>query len=55
MKLLFFNFKKVTFSEASGLKDLDSSIAKFRELRDEYRQANREYFGEHLFALLDEK
>lgn len=55
MKFFFFDIKMVSFSEASGLKALDTSIAKFRGLRDEYRQANREYFGDHLFAMLDEK
>jgi len=55
MKLFFFDFKLLTFYEASGLKELDTSIAKFRDLRDEYRQANKEYFGDHLFAMLDEK
>ena len=41
--------------ESSGLKALDSSMDKFRKLRDEYRESNREYFGEHLFTILDQK
>lgn len=55
MRIFCFNIKRISFAEASGLNALDSSIAKFRELRDEYRQANREYFGEYLFTMLDEK
>lgn len=55
MKIFCFDIKMVSFSEASGINALDSSIEKFRELRDAYRLANREYFGEYLFALLDEK
>jgi hypothetical protein len=45
----------VSFSEAFGINALDSSIEKFRSLRDEYREANRNYFGDYLFAMLDEK
>lgn len=55
MKIFCFDIKMVTFTEASGINALDSSITKFRELRDEYRAANREYFGDYLFAMLDEK
>ncbi len=55
MKVFCFDIKLVSFSEASGIGALDSSISKFRELRDAYRHANREYFGEYLFAMLDEK
>ena len=55
MRIFCFDIKMVTFTEVSGINALDSSIVKFRELRDEYRQANREYFGEYLFTMLDEK
>lgn len=43
------------FGEISGTNTLDVSINKFRELRDSYRAANREYYGEYLFSILDEK
>jgi len=55
MRIFCFEIKMMTFAEASGITALDSSIEKFRELRDEYRQANRSYFGDYLFAMLDEK
>ena len=43
------------FAALSGTEALDESISKFRELRDSYRDANREYYGEYLFSILDEK
>ncbi len=55
MKRLFFNLIKLNFGEISGTKALDASISKFRELRDSYRDANREYYGDYLFSILDEK
>lgn len=55
MKIFCIDIKLVSFSEASGIGALDSSIGKFRDLRDDYRHANREYFGEYLFAMLDDK
>lgn len=55
MRIFCFDIKMVSFAEASGIGALDSSISKFRRLRDEYREANRSYFGEYLFAMLDEK
>lgn len=55
MKILCFDIKMLSFDATSGINALDSSIGKFRELRDEYRHANKEYFGEYLFAILDEK
>jgi len=55
VKIFGLDLKMVTFAEASGISALDSSISKFRDLRDEYRNANREYFGEYLFSLLEEK
>ena len=52
----FMSYLASLFSfESSGLKALDSSMDKFRMLRDEYRESNREYFGEHLFTILDQK
>ena len=55
MKIPFIDFKKITFGEISGINALDESIGKFRKLRDAYRAANREYYGDYLFSLLDEK
>jgi hypothetical protein len=49
------NQMKRSFGDVSGTKALDASINKFRELRDSYRDANREYYGEYLFSILDEK
>jgi hypothetical protein len=43
------------FAALSGTDALDASISKFRELRDSYRDANREYYGDYLFSILDEK
>lgn len=54
MKILCFEIK-VSLPDLFGINALDSSMDKFRELRDGYREANREYFGEYLFAILDEK
>lgn len=48
MKIPFINVRILDFSE------LDLQIAKMRELRDSYRAANREYYGEYLAALLDD-
>ncbi len=55
MRILFFDIKMITFGEISGINALDASISKFRELRDSYRDANREFYGEYLFSILDEK
>jgi hypothetical protein len=55
MKILCFDIKMPTFGEISGMNALDASIGKFRELRDAYRDANREYYGEYFFSILDEK
>jgi len=55
MRILFLDIKMPTFGEISGINALDSSISKFRDLRDAYRDANREYYGEYLFSILDEK
>lgn len=55
MRILFFDIKMLTLPNISGINALDSSIGKFRDLRDAYRDANREYFGEYLFAMLDDK
>ena len=55
MRILFFDIKMPTFGEISGMNALDASIGRFRELRDAYRDANREYYGEYLFSILDEK
>ncbi|GEM_PF-6333326 len=55
MRIFCFDIRMVTFSEAIGIKALDSSIGKFRQLRDEYREANRSYFGDYLFDILDQK
>lgn len=41
--------------DPTGIKALDSSMDKFRSLRDDYRLANREYFGDYLFTILDQK
>lgn len=43
------------FAALSGTEALDESISKFRELRDSYRDANRKYYGDYLFSILDEK
>lgn len=55
MRILFLDIKMVALPNISGISALDSSIDKFRELRDAYRDANREYFGDYLFAMLDDK
>ncbi len=55
MSGLFSKLMGLVFGEISGTKALDASIEKFRELRDSYRRANREYYGEYLFSILDEK
>jgi len=55
VKILSFDIKIPTFGEISGMNALDASINRFRELRDAYRDANREYYGEYLFSILDEK
>ncbi len=55
MRVFCFDIRMFSFNEVSGINALDSSIGKFRELRDGYRHANKEYFGEYLFAILDEK
>lgn len=55
MKNFLSNLKLMAFGNTSGLKALDASINKFRELRDSYRDANRKYYGEYLFSILDEK
>ncbi|WP_243373278.1 hypothetical protein [Geotalea sp. SG265] len=34
--------------------ELDRQIAKLRELRDSYREANISYYGKELAALLDD-
>jgi hypothetical protein len=49
------SFINLSFGEITGTKALDVSINKFRDLRDSYRDANREYYGEYLFSILDEK
>jgi hypothetical protein len=43
------------FRDITGTNALDESIEKFRDLRDSYRQANREYYGEYLFSILEQK
>ncbi len=48
MKIPFFGMKLIDFSE------LDRQIAKMKELRDSYREANRAIYGEYLAALLDD-
>jgi hypothetical protein len=55
MLTCLFKRTKLSFGDISGTKALDVSINKFRELRDSYRDANREYYGEYLFSILDEK
>lgn len=41
--------------DLTGIKALDNSMDKFRSLRDDYREANRQYFGDYLFTILDQK
>ncbi len=48
MKMPCFGFKLIDFSE------LDRQIAKMKELRDSYREANRAVYGDCLAALLDD-
>ncbi len=48
MKISFPAFKLMDFSE------LDEQIAKLIELRDSYRATNRDFYGDHLAALLDD-
>lgn len=48
MKLLLPTIRLFDFSE------LDKQIAKIKELRDSYREANRAYYGDFLAALLDD-
>ncbi|NVN99675.1 MAG: hypothetical protein HXX17_10145 [Geobacteraceae bacterium] len=50
-------FKRIKFyfNDINGTNALDASIVKFRELRDSYRQTNREYYGEYLFSILEQK
>lgn len=55
MKMSLLTIMNKTFTALSGFDALDESISKFRELRDSYRSANREYYGEYLFSILDEK
>jgi hypothetical protein len=55
MLTCFLNRLKLSFGDISGTAALDVSINKFRELRDSYRDANRKYYGEYLFSILDEK
>lgn len=55
MKIFFSNLIRLAFGEISGTNALDASISKFRTLRDSYRDANREYYGDYLFSILDEK
>jgi len=55
MKIIFLDIKMPTFGEISGMNALDASIDRFRELRNSYRDANREYYGDYLFSILDEK
>jgi hypothetical protein len=53
MKILGYNLKSFGFNDITGLATLEIEIQKFRELRDSYREANKEYYGEHLAALLN--
>jgi hypothetical protein len=55
MRLFCFDVKMLSFAEVAGIDRLDATIGKFRELRDDYRSANRDYFGDYLFALLDDE
>ncbi len=48
MKIPFLKVRIIDFSK------MDEQIAKFRELRDSYREANRVYYGEYLAALLED-
>ncbi len=48
MNIPFLKVRIIDFSK------MDEQIAKFRELRDSYREANRAYYGEYLAALLNE-
>ena len=48
MGIPFLRFTIIDFST------MDEQIAKFRALRDSYRDANRAYYGEYLAALLEE-
>lgn len=44
-----------SFQRLSGIDAIDRSIDKFRDLRDTYREANRQYYGEYLMAILEER
>jgi len=48
MKIPFLRIHLLDFSK------MDEQIAKFRDLRDSYRAANRAYYGEYLAAILEE-
>ena len=48
LPLLSITMKLLDFTE------IDTQIAKFKSLRDSYRESNREYYGEHLASLLDD-
>jgi len=55
MKYFWTKLRKLTFGNISGINALDESISKFRKLRDSYRDANRKYYGEYVFSILDQK
>jgi len=48
MGIPFLKLRIIDFSK------MDEQIAKFRKLRDSYRDANRAYYGEYLAALLED-
>jgi hypothetical protein len=54
MRILSFNIKLPGFKDITGLASLEIEIQKLRELRDSYREANKEYYGEYLAALLND-
>lgn len=55
MKIFSFEITFPGFGEISGVRELDRQMQKFRDLRDSYHEANREYYGEYFAALMDGK
>lgn len=53
MKIFNIEFLRLNFPDISGIRELDRQLQKFRELRDSYHAANREYYGEYFATLMD--
>jgi hypothetical protein len=53
MRIFTLQIRLPGIADISGIKELDKQLQKFKDLRDSYYRANREYYGEYLATLLD--